>query len=782
MMTTKIPSIVILCLLSFSLFTNFNSSSAQLTSTTGQSHTQLVDTSTTLEYQLYKNDQYGFSIEYPKTWNVVEHLDQKYAAKTIVISPDDNFQFHVGVIKNQNPYAGLTSQEILGQITSMMRDGCSKTTFQSRGFTCTGPQFNTNVTDYRGMPVYEVGMSWTKTITTGASIKWTSIWGLMPSGNDVWFLITESSVDEFLGNMEESKYMYDSLDISSIPQNIQPSSQSATKTIPHWIKNTAMWWSQGSVTDDDFVKGIQYLIQHGIITVSTTHVSSQSSQTIPSWIKNTAKWWSEGQVDDADFIKGMQYLVQNGIISTQIVGQGQTAVTDQQGMVTFQISGQNVQFSFVDDTTGQPLAGTNIVLSADSQTQSVGTLLVIDPSKHYPVQVILLVPSETSSTKLTSLKNYFIPFASAQSEVVVKVTVTTSIRQAGNLLPVSFLHKIHQVGHVVEKANSVYDSLALSLKYADKNGWLTVSGYLQNHGYETGSISSEEAIDKIKEENKQGKIIDGLFLIGSGGSDMPAYMFSRVVGEITAKMDINTVSGCNSQQVQYVEVGSAIFYNCPSDKTSGLLKYEPPAETTDHVSLDLLSKANQGFGERIQTDQGQPVSVPADDYSVRVSSPGKNPVTEDLTVTPDQMTDVIAVPQPIENNNAQTLGTTITPARDLSGTWSGSFSMKDTTSDGCSFSGTWEATLTQNNNDLSGSISIIQASSPDYPANDFCTLAPGTFNFGGGTVSSSSFQFDSSDFGGFHAKGYFTTDLIHGNFNECSDQSCASGSFTGSRR
>jgi hypothetical protein len=108
--------------------------------------------------------------------------------------------------------------------------------------------------------------------------------------------------------------------------------------------------------------------------------------------------------------------------------------------------------------------------------------------------------------------------------------------------------------------------------------------------------------------------------------------------------------------------------------------------------------------------------------------------------------------------------------------------MKDTTSDGCSFSGTWEATLTQDGNELSGSFSIIDASSPDYPANDFCTLAPGTFSFEGGTVSSSSFQFDSSDYGGFHVKGYSTTDLIHGTFNECYDESCASGSFTGSRR
>ncbi len=67
------------------------------------------------------------------------------------------------------------------------------------------------------------------------------------------------------------------------------------------------------------------------------------------------------------------------------------------------------------------------------------------------------------------------------------------------------------------------------------------------------------------------------------------------------------------------------------------------------------------------------------------------------------------------------------------------------------------------------------------PANDFCTLALGTFNFVGGTVFASSFQFDSNDFGGFQSKGYFTSNLIHGTFNECSDEICATGSYTGSR-
>jgi hypothetical protein len=35
---------------------------------------------------------------------------------------------------------------------------------------------------------------------------------------------------------------------------------------------------------------------------------------IPSWIKNNAKWWTEGQITESDYISGLQYLVNQGIL------------------------------------------------------------------------------------------------------------------------------------------------------------------------------------------------------------------------------------------------------------------------------------------------------------------------------------------------------------------------------------------------------------------------------------------------------------------------------------
>lgn len=35
--------------------------------------------------------------------------------------------------------------------------------------------------------------------------------------------------------------------------------------IPEWVRNTAGWWSEGLISDDEYLDSIQYLINQGII-------------------------------------------------------------------------------------------------------------------------------------------------------------------------------------------------------------------------------------------------------------------------------------------------------------------------------------------------------------------------------------------------------------------------------------------------------------------------------------------------------------------------------------
>jgi hypothetical protein len=86
-------------------------------------------------------------------------------------------------------------------------------------------------------------------------------------------------------------------------------------TIPSWIKNNAKWWAEGTISDNDFVQGIQYLINQKIIKIPpTSPTSAGGSNVIPAWIKNNAAWWADGTITDKDFVSGIQYLVTNGII------------------------------------------------------------------------------------------------------------------------------------------------------------------------------------------------------------------------------------------------------------------------------------------------------------------------------------------------------------------------------------------------------------------------------------------------------------------------------------
>jgi hypothetical protein len=35
---------------------------------------------------------------------------------------------------------------------------------------------------------------------------------------------------------------------------------------------------------------------------------------IPFWFKNTVKWWTEGKISDSEYVSGISYLLKNDIL------------------------------------------------------------------------------------------------------------------------------------------------------------------------------------------------------------------------------------------------------------------------------------------------------------------------------------------------------------------------------------------------------------------------------------------------------------------------------------
>ena len=89
--------------------------------------------------------------------------------------------------------------------------------------------------------------------------------------------------------------------------------------LPFWIKDLAhMWITEPLVTDKDFARALEYLIEKEIISIPYTEPGTETVSSIPEWVKNNAEWWIEGKISDTEFALALQYLVKAGIITVNL--------------------------------------------------------------------------------------------------------------------------------------------------------------------------------------------------------------------------------------------------------------------------------------------------------------------------------------------------------------------------------------------------------------------------------------------------------------------------------
>ena len=123
------------------------------------------------------------------------------------------------------------------------------------------------------------------------------------------------SIDE-MGNWHVAFTIDDQAYGDLIVRGFDPDAMPTLATlIPDWVRNNAGWWSQGKISDDDFLSGIQFLIKQKLILVDDSS-SAKTSDAIPDWVRNNAGWWSQGNISDQDFLSGIEFLISKGIIST----------------------------------------------------------------------------------------------------------------------------------------------------------------------------------------------------------------------------------------------------------------------------------------------------------------------------------------------------------------------------------------------------------------------------------------------------------------------------------
>lgn len=103
-----------------------------------------------------------------------------------------------------------------------------------------------------------------------------------------------------------------------------PGTTSADRRIevPGWIRDAAAEWSLGRIDDSRFLDGIAFLAGGGAIDGGAAAATAAAAggegegygPAVPHWVRDSAAWWSQGMVSDREFLSAVGYLLSIGAI------------------------------------------------------------------------------------------------------------------------------------------------------------------------------------------------------------------------------------------------------------------------------------------------------------------------------------------------------------------------------------------------------------------------------------------------------------------------------------
>lgn len=135
---------------------------------------------------------------------------------------------------------------------------------------------------------------------------------LFPSGESWTFTFTNFGKYDYFCTIHP--WMMGKITVLAIQQSEEQKDN--TLKIPEWVKTNARWWSTSQISDSDFAKGLEHLIKTDVITIpqDINPEQAESETQIPGWLKKNAGWWSQGLLSDEEFVKSIQYLIVNKMI------------------------------------------------------------------------------------------------------------------------------------------------------------------------------------------------------------------------------------------------------------------------------------------------------------------------------------------------------------------------------------------------------------------------------------------------------------------------------------
>jgi hypothetical protein len=192
------------------------------------------------------------------------------------------------------------------------------------------------------------------------------------------------------------------------------------KNIPQWIINDVCWWSEGQISDSEYIQTAQYLVSNGFIDDVSRDATISSSVTIPPWHKNNAGWWCAGEISYDDFEQGIQYLVRESQVTSD--------ASDQQT----EISPEPTDLLSISTDKSSYKAGDMVTIRASMSNPSRVAILITDP-EDYAVLTRTITPPNTVQFKAPDVAGtYTISATSEVNGITITDTETFVVTQSGS--------------------------------------------------------------------------------------------------------------------------------------------------------------------------------------------------------------------------------------------------------------------------------------------------------------------------------------------------------------
>jgi hypothetical protein len=151
--------------------------------------------------------------------------------------------------------------------------------------------------------------------------RWVAGTELVPSimvsgqeGGIEYAKVTAQDANEIRSIYGVDGFQTNSTQSSNVPSSDSLRLQTSERPIPAWIKNVALWWSQGQINDSEFETSIKYLVHLGTIRVPPViSLSPGNTQEVPLWMKDIANWWATNQASDTYFSSMVQWMMQTRV-------------------------------------------------------------------------------------------------------------------------------------------------------------------------------------------------------------------------------------------------------------------------------------------------------------------------------------------------------------------------------------------------------------------------------------------------------------------------------------